>query len=221
MVSEIKSFVRRQGKFTDAQKKAYDELGQRFLIPFSDCYIDYSDVFGNSKSVTLEIGFGAGFATAEIAEANPEKNYIGIEVHRPGIGRLLWEIEKRGLSNIRIIEYDAAIAVKKMIPPSSLTAVHIFFPDPWPKKRHRKRRLIQRPFTETLAGCLNTGGYLYMVTDWEDYAHHALEELNETAGLQNMYQDFAPPQKWRPQTRFETKGLAKEHTIRELMFNRK
>ena len=220
MSSEIKSFVRRQGKFTDAQKKAYDELGQKFLIPFSDEHIDYSGVFGNSNSVTLEIGFGAGFATAEIAGANPEKNYIGIEVHRPGIGRLLWEIEKRSLSNIRIIEYDAAIAVKKMFPPSSLEAVHIFFPDPWPKKRHRKRRLIQRPFTETSAGCLKQGGYLYMVTDWEDYALHALEELNETDGLQNMYQDFSPPQDWRPRTRFETKGLAKEHVIRELMFKR-
>jgi len=220
MSSEIKSFVRRQGKFTDAQKKAYDELGQRFIIPFSDNHIDFSTVFGNSNCVTLEIGFGAGFATAEIAQSNPEKNYIGIEVHRPGIGRLLWEIEKRGLSNIRIIEYDAAIAVKKMIPPASLEAVHIFFPDPWPKKRHRKRRLIQRPFTGVLADCLTPGGYLYMVTDWEDYALHALEELTAVANLQNMNQDFAPPQDWRPRTRFETKGLAKEHVIRELMFKR-
>jgi len=220
MSSEIKSFVRRQGKFTDAQKKAYDELGKRFLIQFSDNNIDFATVFGNSNYVTMEIGFGAGFATAEIAEANPEKNYIGIEVHRPGIGRLLWEIEKRGLSNIRIIEYDAAIAVKKMIPPVSLEAIHIFFPDPWPKKRHRKRRLIQRPFTETLAGSLFPGGYLYMVTDWEDYALHALEELNATSNLQNMYQYFAPPQSWRPRTRFEAKGLAKEHVMRELMFKR-
>ena len=220
MSSEIKSFVRRQGKFTDAQKKAYDELGQRFLIPFSDNNIDYTGIFGNSNSVTAEIGFGAGFATAEIAEANPEKNYIGIEVHRPGIGKLLWEIEKRRLSNIRIIEYDAAIAVKKMLPEASLEAIHIFFPDPWPKKRHRKRRLIQRPFTETLTACLIPNGCLYMVTDWEDYALHALEELSATANLRNMYQDFAPPQTWRPRTRFETKGLAKEHIIRELMFRR-
>ena len=221
MSNGIKSFVKRQGKFTDAQKKSYDELGQRFLIPFSQEYVDLIAVFGNSNSVVMEIGFGAGFATAEIAEANPEKNYLGVEVHRPGIGRLLWEIEKRNLSNIRIIENDAAHVAKRMIPPASLSGIHIFFPDPWPKKRHRKRRLIQRPFTEAIAGCLKKDGYLYMVTDWEDYALHALEELTVTANIQNVYQDFAPPQGWRPKTRFEAKGLAKEHVIRELMFKRK
>jgi len=216
----IKSYVKRQGRFTDAQKKAYDELAEKFVVPFSDNYIDLEALFGNSGSVTMEIGFGAGFATAEIAQANPEKNYIGIEVHRPGIGRLLWEIENRSLSNIRIIEYDAAAAALKMLPPASLEAVHIFFPDPWPKKRHHKRRLIQRPFTETLANCLKQNGYLYMVTDWEDYALHALEELTASANLKNAYETFAPPQPWRPQTRFETKGLAKKHVIRELMFKR-
>jgi len=221
MSGEIKSFVRRQGRFTEAQKKAYDETGQRFLIPVSENYIDLSSVYGNSNDITMEIGFGAGFATAEIAVANPEKNYLGVEVHRPGIGRLLWEIEKRGLTNIRIIECDAAHVVKKMIPPASLSGIHIFFPDPWPKKRHHKRRLIQRPFTETLAGCLKKDSYLYMVTDWEDYANHALEELSATANLQNKYQDFALPQDWRPKTRFEAKGLAKAHIIRELMFKRK
>jgi tRNA (guanine-N7-)-methyltransferase len=227
MGNEIKSYVKRLGRFTDAQKKAYDSLAGQFIIPVSQDYLNLSKIFPaqaqkeDTFSVTMEIGFGAGFATAEIAQANQEKNYLGIEVHRPGIGRLLWEIEKRSLTNIRIIEYDAVHAAQKMIPPGSLEAIHIFFPDPWPKKRHCKRRLVQRPFTETLANCLKSGGYLYMVTDWEDYALHAMEELNASAVLKNEYKDFAPPQTWRPNTRFEQKGLAKEHVIRELIFKRK
>jgi len=216
----LRSYVLRAGRFTDAQKKAYDSLSERFVVPFREEKIDYKEVFANTNDVTLEIGFGSGFATAVIAEANPDKNYFGVEVHRPGIGRLLWEIEKRSLVNIRIIEYDAALVAQKMIPAGSLSAIHIFFPDPWPKKRHRKRRLVQRPFTETLASCLKAGGYLYMVTDWEDYALHALEELSACPILKNAYEGFAPAQSWRPVTKFEKKGLAKEHTIRELFFTR-
>jgi tRNA (guanine-N7-)-methyltransferase len=214
----LKSYVIRSGHFTDAQKKAYSSLAESYVIPFTEEKIDYKKIFANTANVTLEIGFGMGVTTAEIAQANPDKNYIGMEVHRPGIGRLLWEIEKRSLSNIRIIEYDAVFAVEKMIPEASLEAIHIFFPDPWPKKRHRKRRLVQRPFTETLANRLKPGGYLYMVTDWEDYALHAIEELNATASLKNAYESFALPQKWRPVTKFEQKGLTKDHVIREIYF---
>jgi tRNA (guanine-N7-)-methyltransferase len=217
----LKSYVIRSGHFTDAQKKAYTSLAEKFVIPFMEEKLDYKKVFSNTGNVTLEIGFGMGVTTAEIAQTNPERNYIGMEVHRPGIGRLLWEIEKRSIFNIRIIEYDAVYAVEKMIPQDSLEAIHIFFPDPWPKKRHRKRRLVQRPFTETLANCLKPGGYLYMVTDWEDYALHALEELTATAVLKNAYDSFAPPQKWRPVTKFEQKGLTKEHVIREIYFIKK
>jgi len=212
----LRSYVIRSGHFTDAQKKAYTSLAEKFVIPFMEEKLDYKKVFDNAGNVTLEIGFGMGVTTAEIAQVNPDKNYIGMEVHRPGIGRLLWEIEKRSLSNIRIIEYDAIYAVEKMIPQDSLEAIHIFFPDPWPKKRHRKRRLVQRPFTETLANRLKPGGYLYMVTDWEDYALYALEELTATASLKNAYENFAPPQEWRPVTKFEQKGLTKEHVIREI-----
>ena len=206
-----KSYVIRAGRFTDAQKNAYDKLSEKFIIPFSEEKI-------NSNNTIMEIGFGMGIATAAIAQANPDKNYLGIEVHRPGIGRLLWEIEKKALSNIRIIEFDAVQVVEHMIQPASLEGIHLFFPDPWPKKRHHKRRLIQRPFTEKLASCLKPGGYLYMVTDWEDYAFFALEELNATIGLKNEYNDFAPPQEWRPKTKFENKGLAKGHAIKELLF---
>ena len=209
----------RKGRYTNAQKRSYEALAERFIVPFSREKPDFQKIF-DGGNVTLEIGFGMGIATAEIAQANPGKNYLGVEVHRPGIGRLLWEIEKRSLSNIRIVEHDAAQVVNEMIPCGSLEAIHIFFPDPWPKKRHRKRRLVQRPFTETLSRCLKQGGYLYMVTDWEDYAVHALEELTATAGFKNAYEGFAPPQTWRPVTKFEQKGIAEDHAIRELYFER-
>ena len=175
-------------------------------------------VFGNGNPVIAEIGFGMGTATAVIAGENPANNYLGIEVHRPGVGRLLWEIEQRSLANIRIVEYDAAQVFEKMIPPRSLEGIHLFFPDPWPKKRHHKRRLIQRPFTETLAARLKPRGYVYMVTDWEDYAQWALIELAATNGLVNTCGGFAEPRAWRPHTKFEQKGLAKAHQVRELFF---
>ncbi|MDR0487354.1 MAG: tRNA (guanosine(46)-N7)-methyltransferase TrmB [Treponema sp.] len=214
----VKSYAPRLGRFTDAQRKAYGTLAEKYVIPFSEEHLDFCEVFGNSAGVTAEIGFGKGTATAEIAQANPHRNYLGIEVHRPGIGRLLWEIEKRSLVNIRIVEHDAVEVTEKMIPPCSLEAVHIFFPDPWPKKRHRKRRLVQHPFTEILAHRLKAGGYLYMVTDWEDYALHALEELGAAAALFNIYESFAPPQDWRPVTKFEQKALAAGRPVRELFF---
>jgi tRNA (guanine-N7-)-methyltransferase len=217
-VRGVKSYVLRAGRFTAAQRKAYDSSSARFIIPFAPAPADFSGVFGNSNPLTVEIGFGMGIATANIAAENPGKNYLGIEVHRPGIGRLLWEIERRSLANIRIIEHDAAEVFRLMIPPASLEAVHLFFPDPWPKKRHHKRRLLTRPFTETLARGLMPGAYIYMVTDWEDYGNWALAELSATAGLSNPYHGFAPPQGWRPQTKFEQKGLAKNHAVRELIF---
>jgi tRNA (guanine-N7-)-methyltransferase len=219
-VRQIKSYVLRAGRMTGAQKRAYELLSPKYLIPFGTGLNSLEPFFANNRPLTLEIGFGMGAATAIIAENNPEKNYIGVEVHPPGIGRLLWEIEKRGLNNIRIIEYDAAGVFEKMIPPSCLEALHIFFPDPWPKKRHHKRRLIRRPFTCLLARSLAPGGYLYMVTDWENYGDEALDELRATPGLKNPYADFAPPRLWRPRTRFEQKGLNKNHHVRELFFLR-
>jgi tRNA (guanine-N7-)-methyltransferase len=213
----IKSYVLRTGRFSASQKRSYNAAGD-FIIPFQDTHADLPVIFGNNRPITLEIGFGMGLATAVIAAENPDKNYLGIEVHRPGIGRLLWEIEQRSLSNIRIIEYDAAVAVGRMIPDSSLDAVHVFFPDPWPKQRHHKRRLMQRPFTDTLCRALKPDGYLYMVTDWDDYGNYALSELSATDGLVNAYSGFAPPQTWRPRTGFEQKGLDKNHVIRELYF---
>jgi tRNA (guanine-N7-)-methyltransferase len=214
----LKSYALRAGRFTCAQKKAYASLSASFLIPFSEEGLDLRAAFGRDAGVTLEIGFGMGEATAAIAEANPGKDYLGVEVFRPGVGRLLWEMEKRSVSNIRIIEYDAAAAVEKMIPDNSLEAVHLFFPDPWPKKRHNKRRLVQRPFTEILARKLRAGGYLYMVTDWEDYALHALSELSASPLLRNAHESFAPPAPWRPKTKFEQKGIMAGRAIYELYF---
>ena len=214
----LKSYVLRMGRFTDAQKKAYKTLAEKYIIPFSEKSLNLEKVFGNCCGVTVEIGFGMGGATAALAETNPDKNYLGIEVHRPGVGKLLWEVENRLIQNIRIIEYDAIHVMQKMIPPGSLEAIHIFFPDPWPKKKHHKRRLVQSPFTSVLANTLKPGGYLYMVTDWEDYALFALEELNAVTELYNSCEGFSPAQVWRPQTKFEKKGLSKDHKIRELLF---
>jgi tRNA (guanine-N7-)-methyltransferase len=216
--SSIRSFVLRSGRETAAQRRAYDSLAPQFVVPFENKVMDYTAVFGNGNPVIAEIGFGMGAATAIIAGTHPANNYLGIEVHRPGIGRLLWEIEQRSLSNIRIIEHDAVEVFEKMIPPSSLEGIHLFFPDPWPKKRHHKRRLVQRPFTHTLAARLKPRGYVYMVTDWEDYAQWALAELGATNGLVNTGDGFAEPRAWRPRTSFERKGLAKAHQVRELFF---
>jgi tRNA (guanine-N7-)-methyltransferase len=221
----IKSYVLRSGRMSVAQRRSYETLSPAFCVPLSqgfpaDAPLDFSRVFGNAHPVTLEIGFGMGVATAMIAQDNPDKNYLGVEVHRPGIGRLLWEIENRGLSNIRIIEADAVDVLEKMTGAASLEAFHIFFPDPWPKKRHHKRRLITRPFTSLLAEKLRPGGYVYMVTDWADYGDWALAELSATEELRNAYEGFAPKQEWRPRTRFEQKGLEKQHEVRELFFVR-
>ena len=215
-----RSYVKRAGRISTAQQKAYETFSSKSLVPFSNEQIEFEKLFGNNNNITMEIGFGMGMTTAEIAQTNPDKNYLGIEVHRPGIGRLLWEMEQKKISNIKVIEFDAVQVIEKMIKPGSLDAIHIFFPDPWPKKKHRKRRLIQRPFTMSLAKCLKPGGYLYMVTDWEDYALHALDELSACVLLYNAHEGFAPAQQWRPQTKFEKKGIVKGHMIRELFFLR-
>jgi len=217
----IKSYVLRGGRKTTAQKRAYDSFAGKFIVPFANEEMNFQEIFGNGNPVTVEIGFGMGQATALIAAGNPEKNYIGIEVHRPGVGKLLWEIEQKSLANIRIIEHDAALVFEKMIPPCSLEAIHLFFPDPWPKKRHHKRRLVKRPFTGTLASRLRPGAYLYMVSDWEDYAAWALAELEATADLVNTCEGFSPPHSWRPRTKFEAKGLEKQHQVRELFFEKR
>jgi tRNA (guanine-N7-)-methyltransferase len=217
----IKSFVLRSGRMSRAQEKSFDSGGE-YLIPYSGVFTDFSRYFGNDRRLTVEIGFGMGKATADIAEKEAENNYLGIEVFKAGVGKLLWEIEQRSLSNIRIIQHDAVEVIEKMVSPCSVSAFHIFFPDPWPKKRHHKRRLMQKPFAQLLASRLMPGAYVYMVSDWEDYADQALEVLSAVPGLENPYNGtFARGISWRPVTKFEKKGLEKNHPILEIYLVKK
>lgn len=218
LIRAIKTYVLRAGRMTESEKRNYSELRQKWCIPYEKKSLNFADLFGNTNPVTVEIGFGMGQATAQIATDNPQMNYLGMEVHVPGVGRLLGEIEKRSLSNLYIVEHDALEVVEAMIPDNSVSAFHIFFPDPWPKKKHHKRRLVQRPHTDLLAKKLSSGGYLYMATDWDDYAETALAELTATPLLKNKFESFAPHQEWRPMTRFEEKGIEAGHAIHELFF---
>jgi tRNA (guanine-N7-)-methyltransferase len=214
-----KSFVLRSSRMSPAQKRSYETLFPLYAIKGDDKEIvDCHYLFGNRAPLVIEIGFGMGRATANIALKNPGINYLGIEVHKPGIGRLLWDIDKMSIKNIRIIEGDATEIIANKIQDNSVSAFHIFFPDPWPKKRHHKRRLVKRPFTDLLATKLLPGGYIYMASDWADYADWALRELSATPALANKYPAFSGPQQWRPETEFEKKARLKNHVIRELFF---
>ncbi len=218
---EVKTYVLRAGRMTAAQEKAYKELAPAYCIPFENKRINFVDIFGNTNPIIVEIGFGMGDATWQIAKANPNINYIGIEVHTPGVGKLLSEIQKNELKNLFIIEYDAMEVLQNMFGDNSINGFHIFFPDPWPKKKHHKRRMLQRPRTDLLAKKLSAGGYLYFVTDWLEYAEFALEQLTDTPGLKNKYDGFAEPQLWRNQTKFERKGMAADRVITEIFFEKK
>ena len=216
----IKTYVMRSGRMTAAQERSYNELAPSWCIPFENKKLNFVDVFGNTNPIVVEIGFGMGDATVKIAEKNPDINYLGIEVHKPGVGKLLSEIKKRELKNLYIIEYDALDVLETMIGDNSLNGIHIFFPDPWHKKRHHKRRLVQRPKTDLFAQKLAPGGYIYFVTDIIDYAEFALEQLENTPHLKNKYDGFAQPQEWRASTKFERKGLAADRKITELFFEK-
>ncbi|GAB4222550.1 MAG: tRNA (guanosine(46)-N7)-methyltransferase TrmB [Spirochaetales bacterium] len=213
----IRSYVLRQGKMTKAQAKAYAEWKDTYCIPFAEgTSLDFSVLFPQAERVVLEIGFGMGEATAQLAQEMPRTGFLGIEVHTPGVGKLLWEIHHRQLSNIRIVQADAVLVLQEMIAPESLDGVHIFFPDPWPKKRHHKRRLITDDFLTLLASRMKEGAYLYMVTDWEEYAFWMLERVDRCNFLQNPYRSFAPPIPWRPRTAFEQKGVREGRKINEI-----
>ena len=217
---EIKTFVLRASRMTDSQKRDYETLSTRWCIPFEKKPLNFADIFNNSNPVVVEIGFGMGAATAIIAEQNPNINYLGLEVHTPGVGRLLGNIRDKNLQNLLIVEHDAMEVLEYMIPDNSVSGFHVFFPDPWPKKKHHKRRLMQRPRTNLLSKKLYEGGYVYMATDWEPYAEFALEELSLTENLKNKYDGYAPHQDWRPETKFEHKGLLAERKICELFFEK-
>jgi len=214
---EVRTYVIHQVRMTAAQRRAYEELYDTYAIAYREERTNLAQSFPHpERELILEVGFGMGRTTAEIAAAHPDKNYVGIEVHKPGVGRLLSDIAERGLSNLRIIQHDAVAVLQYMAGENQFSGVHIFFPDPWPKKRHHKRRLIQPGFLDLLASRIKPGGYFYVVTDWEEYADQILEVVTGCGALSNQYEGFAPPQAWRPKTEFERKGVARNHTIKEV-----
>jgi tRNA (guanine-N7-)-methyltransferase len=216
----IRSFVLRQGRLTDAQQRAVETLSPVYGIPYAPQPLDLEQAFGRKAPKILEIGFGMGGATAQIAAGNPDKDYLGIEVHTPGVGNLLKLMQEQGLTNLRLIQHDAVEVLGNMIADGALDGVHIFFPDPWPKKRHHKRRLVQAEFVKLLCSKLKPGGYLHFATDWEEYAQWTLEVLQEEPQLQNTVADYAPRPEYRPLTKFEQRGLNLGHGVWDLMFKR-
>ena len=217
----IRSFVLRQGRVTDAQRRFHEEGMPRWGIPYQASPLDLDAVFGRRAHRILEIGCGMGETTALIAERHPKNDYLGIEVHTPGVGSLMKEIATRELSNLRVIQHDAVEVLRDMIAPGALSGIHVFFPDPWPKKRQQKRRLIQAEFVHLLATRLTSTGYLHCATDWQDYAEQMLTVLSGEALLQNMAKDFTPRPPYRPQTKFESRGLRLGHAVRDLVFRRR
>ncbi len=210
----------RQGRISEAQRRAHANLLPVYGIAFSRAPLDLEHAFGRAAPKILEIGFGMGETTATIAREHPENDYLGVEVHTPGVGSLLKRIAELELKNVRVIQHDAVEVLEHMIAPQSLDGVHLFFPDPWPKKRHHKRRLVQAPFLALLASRLKPDAYVHAATDWEDYALHMLEAFRAEPALANDHPDFAGADS-RPRTKFENRGLGLGHGIRDLVFRKR
>ena len=217
----IRSFVLRQGRVSSAQQRYHEEMMTRIGIPYAAERLDLDAVFGRVAPRIFEIGFGMGETSAAIAAAHPEKDYIGVEVHTPGVGSLCKLIAETGLSNQRIIQHDAVEVLRDMIAPDALDGAHIYFPDPWPKARQQKRRLIQAPLVALLTSRLKPGGYIHCATDWENYAEQMLEVLSGEPLLENTVADYAPRPDYRPLTKFEQRGLRLGHGVWDLVFRRK
>ncbi len=217
----IRSFVLRQGRVSNAQQRAHNTLLPRYGIAFAHGIADLDQVFGRSAPKILEIGFGMGETTAKIAAGHPENDYLGIEVHTPGVGSLLKQIGEQGLANVRIIQHDAVDVLTHMIAPSTFDGAHIFFPDPWPKKRHHKRRLIQPAFVALLVERLKPGAYLHVATDWQEYAEQILAVLAAEPRLANTTGGYAPRPDYRPQTKFESRGLRLGHGVWDIVFRKR
>ncbi|MBI3222240.1 MAG: tRNA (guanosine(46)-N7)-methyltransferase TrmB [Nitrosomonadales bacterium] len=224
----IRSFVLRQGRVSPGQKRAVDTLMPRFGIPYAAQPLDLAQTFGRAAPKILEIGFGMGDSTATIALAHPENDYLTLEVHTPGVGNLLKLIDTQQINNIRIMQHDAVEVLRDMIGDATLDGVHIFFPDPWHKARHNKRRLIQGPFIAQLVQKLKPacpelgrrGGYIHVATDWQDYAAQVLRVLSEEPLLRNTATDYAPRPDYRPLTKFEKRGINLGHGVWDLVFER-
>jgi tRNA (guanine-N7-)-methyltransferase len=216
----IRSFVVRAGRMGTGQMRALQELGPRFVLPYAAQRLDMASAFGRQAPVVLEIGFGMGDATAAIAQAMPGTDFLGVEVHTPGVGALLKHVGEKQLGNVRIIQHDAVEVLEHMIAPDSLAGVHVFFPDPWHKKKHNKRRLIQGSFVAQLASRIAAGGYLHCATDWQPYAEQMLEVLSAEPSLVNTAEGYAPRPDYRPLTKFENRGLKLGHGVWDLVFRK-
>jgi len=217
----IKSFVIRPGRMGSGQIRALKELAPKYVLPYTTSAPDWESVFGRAAPRVLEIGFGMGDATAKIAATLPQFDFICCEVHEAGVGSLLQRIEEAGLTNIRILQHDAVEVLETMVPKASLQGVHLFFPDPWHKKRHHKRRLVQSPFIATLVQHIAPGGYFHAATDWEPYAQQMLEVLSAEPLLDNTAPGYADKPAYRPLTKFEARGLRLGHGVWDLVFRRK
>lgn len=218
----IRSFVMRAGRTTEGQQKALDDVWPIMGLEVKDGPVVFSELFGRDAPVVLEIGFGMGDSLIEMASQQPEKNYIGIEVHRPGVGRLLSRAQEAGLSNIRVYAEDAIEVLAQCIPDNSLDVLQLFFPDPWHKKKHHKRRIVQPEFAQTVRKKLKIGGHFHMATDWENYAEHMMEVMTSAEGYQNKAGEgvFSPQPDWRPVTKFQKRGERLGHGVWDLMFER-
>jgi tRNA (guanine-N7-)-methyltransferase len=217
----IRSYILRQGRITPAQTKAIQENLKKHAIVFENQPINFNDVFQNrSGELLLEIGFGMGSSTAEIAKANPNKNYIAIEVHSPGVGNLIKLIQENDIFNLKIIQHDAVDVLNTMIKNDCLDGIHIFFPDPWPKKRHHKRRLIQESFLKLMAQKIKQSGYLHIATDWEDYALWIIDLLDKETLLQKTSENFFEKPDYRPLTKYENRGIKLGYKVWDMIYRR-
>lgn len=219
----IKSFVLRQGRLSQAQQQAIDTQWPHFGLTLEDALLDFDSLFGRTAPTVLEIGFGMGTSLAAMAEANPDKNYIGIEVHRPGVGALLKLVQEKQLTNIRVFNDDAVEVLQRQIPPNSLSEVYLFFPDPWHKTKHKKRRILQAEFALNIARHLQPGGRFHMATDWEDYAQHMMRVMSSLDAYENLSGDhqYTPRPDYRPLTKFEQRGQRLGHGVWDLIFVKK
>ena len=218
----VRSFVLRGGRLTDGQKRALEELWPQYGVPDREGELDFYALFGNQHPVIMEIGFGNGEATWKMAAQQPEKNFIGVEVHQPGVGHLLLKLASNRITNVRVACADAVELLRDRVPDASLEGVRIYFPDPWPKKRHHKRRIIQRDFIELLAEKMQHGAILHMATDWEAYAEFMLEVMRDSRQFENLspHDGTYPRPEWRPQTRYEKRGERLGHCVHDLVFRR-